>query len=211
MSENELLGDMHIGLLGGSFNPVHLGHLVMAQDALEEHELDRVLFVPTAHPPHKDSNALAPSDHRRAMLEAALEGDPSFEVSTVELDREGVSYSIDTVRALQELHPAARFSFIIGSDTLFELHTWKRIYSLLARCEFITMCRPGFREQEITSETLNLQEPWPERLRQSLTVGHLVDVSSSDIRMRVAEGLSIRYLVSEVVEMYIAEHHLYRT
>lgn len=200
---------MRIGILGGTFNPVHIGHLVLAQDALEEYELDRVLFVPSATPPHKDSGEVAMAEHRLAMLEACLEGDPRFEVSVVELERGGVSYSIDTVRQLKKQNPGAELFFIIGSDSVYELHTWRDIYGLLALCPFIVMGRPDFLKKDITEETTGLKAPWPQRLRESLTTTHLVDISSSDIRMRVAEGLRIRYLVTEEVDMYICEHRLY--
>jgi nicotinate-nucleotide adenylyltransferase len=143
------------------------------------------------------------------MLEAAVEGDPRFVISPAELQRGGVSYSIDTIRALQAERPKDRFHFIIGGDTVFELRSWKSIYELLELCTFITMGRPGFSEREITSETTGLEAPWPLRLAEKLTIGHLIEVSSSDVRMRVAEGLSIRYLVPDAVQMYICEHQLY--
>jgi nicotinate-nucleotide adenylyltransferase len=200
---------MRIGILGGTFNPVHMGHLVLAQDALEEYELDKVLFVPCATPAHKEASSLAPARHRVAMLELALEHDPRFEVSMVELDRGGVSYTIDTVEALSVVDPTAELFFIIGGDTLFEIHSWRQVERLLSLCEFIVMARPGFEDRELTAQALRLDDPWPERLAARVTAMHQVEVSSSDIRMRVAEGLSIRYLVPPEVAMYICEHNLY--
>ena len=200
---------MKIGILGGTFNPVHVGHLVLAQDALEDYELDKILFVPCATPAHKEESSLAPTRHRVAMLELALEHDPRFEVSMVELERGGVSYTIDTVEALAVAHPKAELFFIIGGDTLFEIHSWRQVDRLLSLCEFIVMARPGFEDRDLTAQTLRLDDPWAERLAGRVTAMHLVDVSSSDIRMRVAEGLSIRYLVPPEVAMYISEHNLY--
>lgn len=201
---------LRIGVFGGTFNPVHCGHLIMAQDALEEFELDQVLFVPSSIPPHKSHQNLAASEHRVAMLEEAIEGDVRFAVSRIEIERRGVSYTVETLRELRCRLPEGDFFFLIGSDTLPELHTWKEIDELLHICRFITMARPGFRADDVTRQFLNLPDPWPAKLAEQVTTGHQVDISSSDIRMRVAEGLSIRYLVPQGVEMYIYEHQLYR-
>lgn len=195
-----------IGVLGGTFNPVHFGHLTLAQDALEQFDLDRVLFVPCARPPHKKPDRLAPARHRLAMLRAAIKGKKGFGVSTVELGRGGVSYSVDTLGELRRRWPGARFYFIIGADTLSELHLWRRIGELLRLCEFVTMRRPGF---VFPKGRLGLGDPWPGRLRANLFKGHLVDVSSSDIRRRVREGRGIRRLVPAAVERYILKNGLY--
>lgn len=197
-----------IGILGGSFNPVHIGHLVLAQDALEQYELDQVLFVPCAVPAHKRAEELAEAAHRRAMLDEAVMGDPRFEISDIELMRDGVSYAVDTVEQLKKARADAQLWFIIGADTLIELHTWREIYRLLELCEFITFQRPGYHEK-LTPERLQLKDPWPERLLKNVTEAHCIEVSSSDIRRRVAEGMSIRYLVPDSVGMYICEHGLY--
>lgn len=196
-----------IGILGGTFNPVHLGHLIIAQDALENFELHKVLFVPCAQPPHKNSTGLQTTHHRLQMLEAALEGDTNFEISDIELQRGGVSYTVDTIHALKRQHPQVAWVLILGADSLLELHLWKDVYRLLALCEIVTLARPGF--EEISEESLHLRAPWPERLRRNVRHGHGVEISSTDIRRRVAEGMSIRFLVPSVVEMYIAEHRLY--
>ena len=201
-----------IGVLGGTFNPIHIGHLIMAQDALDEFGLAKVLFVPSRMPPHKPAlSALAPARHRLAMLERAIEGELRFEICGLELERPGVSYTIDTIRALRQMYQGATLLFLIGADTLPELHTWKDIDSLLVLCEFGVMPRPGF---QVNSECLarsGLKPPWPERLLQNVGIGHGVRISASDIRHRLAEGLSIRYLVHPEVEMYITEHGLYRS
>jgi len=196
-----------LGILGGSFNPVHSGHLILAQTALETYELDQVLFVPCARPPHKDPGMLLPGQVRMEMLEAALEGDPRFETCSVELDRGGVSYAVDTLTELTADFPDSDFYFIIGDDTLVELYLWHRIHDLLPLCTFVTFAREY--DSPIRPEALHLDPPWPERLLANVTLGRRFDVSSSDIRHRVAEGMSIRYLVPDAVDMYIAEHHLY--
>jgi nicotinate-nucleotide adenylyltransferase len=197
-----------IGILGGTFNPVHLGHLILAQDAFERLELSQVLFVPASVPPHKIGSGVVSAEHRLAMLEFAVEGDMRFGVSDIEIARAGVSYSIDTARAIRRSHPESQLYFIIGADSLSELHQWKDIYELLELCIFVPFSRPGAGASP-TIESIRLNPPWPERLLSRLIVGHAVDISSSDVRRRVAEGLGIRYLVSESVAMYIDEHGLY--
>jgi len=198
-----------IGILGGTFNPVHLGHLILAQTALETFDLSRILLVPCAVPPHKEAAGLIAAGHRRAMVEAAIEGDLRFDLCDAELRRGGVSYAVDTVRELRRTYPDAALHFLIGSDTLPELHLWKDIYRLLDLCRFAVFARPAPRGGALRPGDLQLREPWGRRLLENRVTGRLVDISSSDIRHRVAEGMSIRYLVPPAVEMYIAEHRLY--
>jgi nicotinate-nucleotide adenylyltransferase len=200
-----------VGILGGSFNPVHNGHLILAQDALEKFELDQVLFVPCYVPVHKDPSGLLPFDQRYAMLESVVETDLQFDLSPIERDRGGASYAIDTVTELQARQPGVEYSFIIGADSLCELHTWHRIYDMLQQCRILVMCRPGFCCAESLRAAIRLDEPWPDRLLENLARAHEVEISSTDIRMRVAEGMRISYLVPPSVEMYIAEHNLYRS
>lgn len=211
MEMDRISAGARIGVLGGSFNPIHMGHLIIAQSALEAFDMARVLFVPAAQPPHKGLGAMMSAVHRQAMVEAAIEDDWRYEVCDVELRRAGVSYSIDTVRELREANPGAELCFIIGSDTLPELHLWKDIGELLKLCRFVTLARPGWDVGGITPERIKLPSPWPERLLADVVESQRVDISSSDIRHRIAEGLSIRYLVPPAVEMYISEHHLYRS
>lgn len=198
-----------IGILGGTFNPVHNGHLILAQGALEALDLTRVLFIPCAMPPHKPATGLLSAEHRKAMLTAAIEDDFRFEFSDVELRRGGRSYAIDTMTELRARMPDADFYWIIGADALLELRMWKDIARLLELCEFVTIPRPGVDISSLEPGDLGLDLPWPERLMQNIIKGRRIDISSSDIRYRVAEGMSIRYLVPHAVEMYIAEHGLY--
>ncbi len=199
-----------IGLLGGTFNPVHIGHLVLAQCAMETFDLSKTLLIPSAVPPHKGDHALASADHRIAMLERAVEDNLRFEVSDVEIRRGGTSYTLDTVREIRRENPASELVFIIGADSLLELHSWYRIEEVLQLCRVVTMARPGYPLGAVSESDLNLPSPWSKRLLGDIATGCMIDISSSMIRYRVAEGMSIRYLVPMPVDMYIAEHGLYR-
>ena len=195
-----------IGLLGGTFNPVHEGHLSIAREALRLFALDAVWFIPCAVPPHKPTHDLAPNEDRLAMLRLALAGEPRFDTLPIEFDRPGKSYTVDTVRALQALHPGDGFVFIIGADTLPELHTWHRPLELLALVRIVTLARPGFVPD---APALQLPPPWPERLLADLRTGDPLDVSSRDVRAKIAAGQPLS-LVPEPVLRYIQEHNLYR-
>ena len=199
-----------LGILGGTFNPIHLGHLILAQSACETFDLHKVLFIPCGVPPHKDPGALIPAQHRLAMVQNAIEGDLRFEAMDIEIRRAGISYAVDTVAELREMHRGADLVFIIGSDTLSELYLWKNIYTLLTLCRFAVFCRPGFDPATIQTANLHLESPWLDRVMEGVTAGRQIDISSSDIRYRIAEGMGIRYLVPPEVEMYIAAHGLYR-
>jgi len=199
-----------IGIFGGSFNPIHTGHLIMAQDAEIAFDLDRILFVPAAIPPHKLTQTLVTPHQRLDMVRLALADRAAWEVSDVEIRRGGVSYSIDTVRHFATIYPEAELYFIIGGDTLPELHTWKEITSLIDLCRFVTMVRPGFDPQTLRHVDLKLDRRHLDDLINRVTVGHVIGISSTEIRMHVAKNTSIRYLVPDAVERYIHEHQLYR-
>ena len=195
-----------IGLLGGTFNPVHEGHLSIAREALRLFALDAVWFIPCAVPPHKPAHNLAANEDRLAMLRLALAGEPRFDALPIEFDRPGKSYTVDTVRALQALHPGDGFVFIIGADTLPELHTWHQPLELLSLVRIVTLARPGFVPDAVA---LQLPPPWPARLLADLRTGDPLDVSSRDVRAKIAAGQTLS-LVPEPVQRYIQEHNLYR-
>jgi nicotinate-nucleotide adenylyltransferase len=191
-----------IGVFGGSFDPVHCGHLIVAQDVFSALSLERVILVPAAVPPHKTGVRLSPAEHRLAMTRLVAAKDERFESSAAEIERGGVSYTVDTVRQMREhLGNDAAIFFIVGSDNLSEFPSWKEPEELLELCTVVTIARPGFRV-----ETL------PPVLRgKALPVQvTAVDISSRVIRERVRKGMPIRYLVPAEVESYIARHGLFR-
>lgn len=195
-------------MFGGSFDPVHIGHLIIAQDAVEQLELDRLIFVPAAVSPLKQHRAPVEGRHRLEMIRRATADNLRFDVSGIEVERGGVSYTIDTVLQLQAENPQAELFFIVGLDSLKELHRWVRVDELLESCTVVPLGRGGESPDRVAKEC-QLPEAWKTKLLKRLIRIHEVEVSASEIRMRIAEGLSIQTLVPAEVGMYIAEHNLY--
>ena len=189
-----------IGLLGGTFNPIHIGHLLIAQDAMESLGLDRVKFIPAAMPPHKQLDQNISGTHRLRMVRLAIRGCKLFEADDIEIRRGGTSYSVETVAALQQQHTDADFFFVIGSDSLPELPCWREIGRLARMCVFAVVARPGF--ELVVPEGLGL--------RCRVVRGYLCDVASREIRERLAEKQSVRWLVPEPVLRYIQRTKLYQ-
>ena len=180
-----------IGLFGGTFDPVHAGHLIIAQSVLEELGLDTVLFIPSAHPPHKQSDIMFSPEERFSMLARALQGNTRFRVSDIEMNRQGPSYTIDTIREIKStLSADTAFSFIIGRDNLFEISAWKEPHAIIGECRIIVADRP-----------VDAADPIPDWLVDSIVLVRvpLIEISSSDIRARIRTGRSIRYLVPDAV------------
>jgi len=200
---------MKIGVLGGSFNPIHTGHLVLADEISEAASLDTVLFVPAFIPPHKANLDLPSGGHRLRMVELAIAGNSRFEASDIELRRGGMSYTIDTILELRSRHPADRLYFIIGADTIPELASWHRIDELVQLVRVLTGSRPG---QQPCWEPLEakLSRPAVDEIRNGVIDTTPIGISSSIIRRRVREGRTIRYLVPRPVEEYIVREGLYK-
>lgn len=201
--ETESKRALKLGIFGGTFNPIHSGHLLIAQDALEAFDLDKILFIPSANPPHKEAPDLAAARHRLAMVRLAIRGNPCFDCSDIEIKRGGLSFTIDTVRALQKKQPRAKLYLLIGSDSLNEFHRWKEAGQLARQCRVVAMLRPGQKGFQFNRRRLPGLRPLTLR-------AHPFAVSSTEIRERVRAGRSIRYLTSEVVANYITRHNLYR-
>jgi nicotinate-nucleotide adenylyltransferase len=198
-----------IGIFGGSFNPVHLGHLLIGRTAAEAFGLDKVLLIPCAVSPFKQGDAdLASGADRLEMIRLSTEGDEVLEPSSLELERGGVSYALDTVRAVRSMFTGSQIFFIMGMDSLLQLNRWHRVLDMLELCEVITVMRPGI-DAPVSAADLAFPPGVRERLMSGVIKGRLFDVSSSEIRRRIAEGRTIRYLVTPEVESYIAERGLY--
>ena len=182
-----------IGIFGGSFDPIHHGHLILARQALETLGLDQVLFIPAAQSPHKPGRAPAPATARWEMLVAAIDGETSFAASRIELDRPPPSYSVETIEQFQIELPDARLFFLIGEDNLAQLPTWHRFADLERLVEIVVLDRSGGGGAS------------PYR-----SVRRLIDISATTIRKRVASGQSVRYLVPEAVGQIIRREQLYQ-
>lgn len=200
---------MRIGIFGGTFNPIHTGHLIVAQEVKEKCSLDKIFFIPAFSPPHKPGKEISNSLHRLAMVSLAIEGRPGFEVSDMEIRRGGSSYSIDTVKDISEQFPNSELFFIIGRDTLGELPTWKEIHKLLEIVSFITVTRSGQKEAEIDGFRGFFNQRERTKLKEGILSTPPIGISSTLVREKVRKGLSITWLVPEKVEMYILKNKLY--
>ena len=199
--------ERRIGIMGGTFDPIHMGHLITAEMVRSEAPLDAVLFVPAARPPHKDAAHAASMQDRLAMTEYGVRENPHFFVSDIELRREGPSYTVDTITELQAQLAGAELFFITGADAMNDLYRWHEPERLLRSCRFIVATRQGAPLDELLiAEKFTAEE---RSHIQVLPTPHL-EISSTVIRARVRAGLSIRHLVPRTVEEYIRERWLYR-
>lgn len=198
-----------IGLYGGSFNPIHHGHLIVARAVAERLSLTRVVFLPSANPPHKASGDLLDPRHRAEMVRLAVKDDPLFEFSDYDLTRSGPSYTIETIEHFKKmLEPEAKLFWIVGADSLAELSSWRRVTELADACTIVTAGRtdvPPFDDLKLADTFTDEQI---ERLRAGLVDTPVIEISSTDIRRRLREGRPIRHLVPEVVREYIEMHDL---
>jgi nicotinate-nucleotide adenylyltransferase len=184
-----------IGLLGGTFNPPHLGHLIVAEDVLVKQQLDEIWFMPCSQPPHKETFVSAA--HRVEMVKLAIGNNRSFKLCTIELELEGPSYTAITMKELKSQYPEHSFSFIIGGDSVETLHQWYNIDELLQYVSFIAVNRPGYQ----------LNSPYIDQITEVETP--LIEISSTGIRQRIKEKLNVTYLLPESVLKYIKENQLY--
>lgn len=189
--------------MGGTFDPIHYGHLVTAEEALVQFNLDRVVFMPTGVPVRKTHRSVTSAEHRYLMTVIATASNPDFEVSRLEIDRPGPTYTVDTIHALRDLYgPQAELYFITGADAVWDILTWKDSVELAGACTFIAATRPGFdlgrfseeREHGIQMETMEVPA---------------LAISSTDIRLRFADRRPVRYLLPEAVSAYVAKNELY--
>jgi len=213
---------LYIGLYGGTFNPIHIGHLRTAEEIRERFKMKEVVFIPSANPPHKDCKDLVDPMHRLKMASLAVTGNPCFTVSEVEVHRRGKSYSIDTIRQIKEQAPDDQFAFIMGLDAFLEIDTWHKYAEILAECDFIVTSRPG-------PPKVSLKNSIPEKVRADfkrkgsgrefmhasgtrLVFTDVTDInlSATAIREMVRTGRSVRYLMPRRIMDYVQEHGLYK-
>jgi len=192
----------HLGLFGGTFDPPHVGHLALAEWARERLRLDRVLFIPAGQPPHKRARPISSAAARLAMIRLATRGHPSFEVSTLELEAEGPSFTVDTLRRIGARHPRARLFLVVGADSLDEFRTWRSPAEILACATLAVGARPGAGRPATRA--------WATRHGVVWLGNPALEVSSSLVRERARAGRSLRYLVPDAVARYIVRHRLYR-
>ncbi|NMB24760.1 MAG: nicotinate-nucleotide adenylyltransferase [Firmicutes bacterium] len=198
-----------VGIMGGTFDPIHYGHLVAAEEAREAFRLDKIIFVPAGTPPHKVERQVTPARHRYLMTLLAIMGNPGFEASRVDLDRGRVTYTVDTLQDLRKGLPDTDMYFITGADAILEILSWKAPKEVLSLAEFIAVTRPGYGLDQLATALGPLYEPFQDRI-------HILEmppmgISSTDLRRRLAEGRSIRYLLPEAVATYIQREGLYGT
>lgn len=224
---------MRIGIMGGTFNPIHLGHLRAAEEIYWAFDLDKIIFVPSYRPPHKEENKVAPALHRYEMVSLATIFTPYFSVSSIEIDRPGRSYSVETVQELQKVYGKDTILyFIVGVDAFLEISTWRNAKELFASVQFIVTARPGWRLDDVEkclkpSQLGKLGNPRfrylkiseidseegikiPQRGLVLLVEVVSLDISSTEIRDLVEEGRSVRFLVPDTVAAYMAKNRLYR-
>lgn len=217
--------NQRLGILGGTFNPIHFGHLAAAEEVRDRLKLERVIFIPSFLPPHKSEEGMPSALQRQEMVMLAVRGNPHFTVSDMEIRRGGLSYTIDTIEALRQAHPGSELFFITGLDSFLEIGTWKEWERLLPLCSFVVLSREGSLFRSIAklgflNADERLLEALDRRERAELTIvsGNirvhlervpLYDISSTDIRTRVREGRSVKYHLPEAVEHYIIENTLY--
>lgn len=199
---------MKVGIFGGTFDPIHMGHLILAEEARVRLSLDKVLFIPTGHPWLKAGRTISPAHHRLAMVRLAIEDNPPFEVSDMEVRRPGPTYTVDTLDQLRaQWGDGPEVYLLLGLDALQEFSRWHEPRRILEQCTLVGMARPGY--VDFSPRSLDAILPGASQ-RLVLLHGPHIGISGTEIRRRVQMGISIRYWVPRPVELYIAEHGLYR-
>jgi nicotinate-nucleotide adenylyltransferase len=206
--DSSQFANLRVGVLGGTFDPIHIGHLILAEEARDQLKLDRVYFVPAGNPPHKQGRRLAPVAERVQMTELAVAGNDAFRVSRVDADRAGPHYTIDMVQIIQgQLPPGCELFFLMGFDSLTELPTWHEPARLIAACHLVALTR-----HDIDVDWAKLEAALP-GIRQRVTILDMpeLEIASHQLQERIREGRSIRYLVPEPVRQYITREGIYGT
>lgn len=197
-----------IGIMGGTFNPIHIGHLILGQTALEQFQLDKVLFMPTKNPPHKRYDHIIDDVIRAEMVSIAIKDNPGFELSTFEMDREGVTYTADTLTQLTKQNPDEEYYFIVGADSLFYIDRWKDPATIFKLSRLLAAVRGQASNNDMIQKIAELNETFHASVE--LLNSPNIDISSSEIRERIQNGMDIQYYVMPDVARYIQSNNLYR-
>lgn len=198
----------NIGIMGGTFDPIHIGHLLLAEHAREQFHLDKVYIMPNGTPAYKSDHVVTGSPMRTEMAALAIAGNPGFELSLIEVEREGNTYTYETLEAMRNMNPADTYYFIIGADSLFTFSQWKKPQRIADNCILLIANRDNVSMEEIKAQIARLKERFGADIR--ILECPTVDISSAMIRGRVSEGKSIRYYVPDAVADYISDKGLYR-
>lgn len=194
--------------MGGTFDPIHNGHLTLAEYSRLHFGLEKVLFIPTGNPPHKYQKDIASSRYRYDMTLLAINSNPYFELSAMEIESQGITYTIDSIKKLQEQYKAADFYFVLGSDSFFNIEKWGKYKELIGLCEFIVVKRPDKDNKNLKDKVKQFNKKYNSKIH--LLEAPLIGISSTDIRNRVKKGLSIKYLVPDSIEDYIIKKQMYK-
>lgn len=194
--------------MGGTFDPIHYGHLILAQNALDTFSLDEILFVPSGTPWLKESTKVLSKNKRVSMTGMAIEDNPDFALSTIEIDREGNSYSYETVEELKRMQPKTDFYFIMGADSLLEIERWKHPDRLMAECTLLVAVRDDCDREGLEKQIIYLTDKYQADIR--ILPANRIDISSTKIRRMIREGKSVRYMLPDQVIRFIQKNHLYR-
>jgi nicotinate-nucleotide adenylyltransferase len=205
----DLSGARRVAVMGGTFDPIHNGHLVAAEMVRDRFSIDRVVFIPSGNPPHKDSDAVTQCEDRYLMVAMAISSNPFFDVSRMEMDRPGASYTVDTLREMADMcEKKAKLHFIAGADALGEIRTWREPDEILKLCTLVAVTRAGYDQARLAQEVKALREDFGAKV--SLLQIPEIAISSTEIRERVQRRLPVRYMVPDLVESYISKQGLYR-
>ena len=197
-----------VGIMGGTFDPIHYGHLMLAQNALDTFSLDEILFVPSGTPWLKESTKVLSKNKRVSMTGMAIEDNPDFALSTIEIDREGNSYSYETVEELKKEQPETDFYFIMGADSLLEIERWKHPDRLMADCILLVAVRDDCDKEGLEKQIAYLKDKYQADIR--ILPANRMDISSTKIRQMIQEGKSVRYMLPDQVIRFIQKNHLYQ-
>ena len=197
-----------VGIMGGTFDPIHYGHLILAQNALDTFSLDEILFVPSGTPWLKESTKVLSKNKRVSMTGMAIEDNPDFALSTIEIDREGNSYSYETVEELKRMQPKTDFYFIMGADSLLEIERWNHPDRLMAECTLLVAVRDDCDREGLEKQIIYLTDKYQADIK--ILPANRIDISSTKIRRMIQEGKSVRYMLPDQVIRFIQKNHLYQ-